>query len=390
MRRLVMGVRPPGDELRVLDVGTGSGAIAISIAADLRRRRVHPDEVVLLAVDISPDALDLARENAVGHGIGDRVRFAAADLIPPGEDRAWEIVVANLPYVRADAMASLPVATTFEPALALDGGADGLEVIGRLLDLLPRVLADGGIAYLEIGADQGEIDRRAGGGAAPGLGLPRRAGPGGAAAGRGRRAGSRMSLQDATRAAAIRGTEPGFPVRLVALDIDGTLVGDDLTRRAAHDRRGPRGEGAWRGGLAGHRAHGVERHAVRARARADRPDHRLPGRADPGHAGARVGPAREAAGAHAAAARDGARGRGVDPRARARPPPQPPRAVHPPRRRPARRRLLGVHGRAGRAGAGPARVDRPPDHQDPRGRRAAAPDRAGAGRRRGLRRASRT
>ena len=155
MRRLVMGVRPPGDELRVLDVGTGSGAIAISIAADLRRRRVHPDEVVLLAVDISPDALDLARENAVGHGIGDRVRFAAADLIPPGEDRAWEIVVANLPYVRADAMASLPVATTFEPALALDGGAEGLEVIGRLLDLLPRVLADGGIAYLEIGADQG-------------------------------------------------------------------------------------------------------------------------------------------------------------------------------------------------------------------------------------------
>ena len=65
-------------------------------------------------------------------------------------------MAANLPYVRADAMASLPVATTFEPALALDGGADGLEVIGRLLDLLPRVLADGGVAYLEIGADQGE------------------------------------------------------------------------------------------------------------------------------------------------------------------------------------------------------------------------------------------
>ncbi len=80
----------------------------------------------------------------------------AADLLPPGEDRAWEIVVANLPYVRADAMASLPVATTFEPALALDGGADGLEVIGRLLDLLPRVLADGGIAFFEIGADQGD------------------------------------------------------------------------------------------------------------------------------------------------------------------------------------------------------------------------------------------
>lgn len=156
MRRLALGGRIPGQELRVLDVGTGSGAIVIAIAADLRRRRVPAEEVVILAVDISPDALDLARENAVAHGVGDRLRFAAADLVPPAEDRAWDIVVANLPYVRAEAMAALPVATTFEPPLALDGGADGLEVIGRLLDLLPRVLADDGLALLEIGADQGE------------------------------------------------------------------------------------------------------------------------------------------------------------------------------------------------------------------------------------------
>ena len=155
MRRLALGVRPPGAELRVLDVGTGSGAIVIAVAADLRRRRVPAEDVVILAVDISPEALDLARENAVAHGVGDRLRFTAADLVPPGEDRAWEIVVANLPYVRGDAMASLPVATTFEPAIALDGGKDGLEVIGRLLDLLPRVLAADGIAFLEIGADHG-------------------------------------------------------------------------------------------------------------------------------------------------------------------------------------------------------------------------------------------
>jgi release factor glutamine methyltransferase len=155
MRRLALAARTLETALRVLDVGTGSGAIAISMAADLRRRRVPADEVAVLAVDISADALDLARENAVGHGVGDRLRFEAADLIPAGGDRPWEIVLANLPYVRADAMASLPVATTFEPVLALDGGQDGLEVIGRLLELLPQALADDGIAYLEIGADQG-------------------------------------------------------------------------------------------------------------------------------------------------------------------------------------------------------------------------------------------
>ena len=68
----------------------------------------------------------------------------------------FDLVLANLPYVRHDAMAGLPTATTFEPALALDGGIDGLEVIGRLVDLLPVALADDGVALLEIGADQGE------------------------------------------------------------------------------------------------------------------------------------------------------------------------------------------------------------------------------------------
>ena len=350
MRRLAMGVRPPGDELRVLDVGTGSGAIAISIAADLRRRRVHRRRGRAaggrhLAGRARPRARERRRARRRGPG---PVRGRRPHPARRGPRRGRS----SSPTCRTSAPTRwrrCRSPTTFEPALALDGGADGLEVIGRLLDLLPRVLADGGIAFLEIGADQGEAIVELVGRAARGLGLSRRAGPGGPAAGRGHRAGSRMSLQDATRAAAIRGTEPGFPVRLIALDIDGTLVGDDLVV-------GPRtidavraAQGARRGGLAGHRPDGVERHAVRARARADRPDHRLPGRPDPGHAGARVDAAREAPRAHAPPAGHGARDRDVDPRARARPAPQPPRAVHPPRRRPAGRRLLGVHGRAGRA-----------------------------------------
>ena len=141
---------------RIVDVGTGSGAIAIALAVALRRRRVPADEVAIDAVDISPDALDLARENAVGHGVGDRVSFAVADLFPIGVLDPWDVVAANLPYVRSDAMASLPTPTTFEPAQALDGGPDGLAIIARLLDMLPRHLAATGAAFVEIGADQGE------------------------------------------------------------------------------------------------------------------------------------------------------------------------------------------------------------------------------------------
>jgi release factor glutamine methyltransferase len=67
----------------------------------------------------------------------------------------FDLVLANLPYVRHDAMSGLPRATTFEPALALDGGADGLAVIGRLVAQLPEALVPDGVALLEIGADQG-------------------------------------------------------------------------------------------------------------------------------------------------------------------------------------------------------------------------------------------
>ena len=144
-----------GGPVQVVDVGTGSGAIAIALAVALRARRVPAEDVAIVAIDISPEALDLARENAVGHAVGDRLRFVGGDLLPPGTI-AWDLVLANLPYVRSDAMASLPVATTFEPALALDGGPDGLAVIGRLLDRLARSLAVDGVALLEIGADQGE------------------------------------------------------------------------------------------------------------------------------------------------------------------------------------------------------------------------------------------
>jgi len=152
-RRLLAEPRPAGaPPIRIADVGTGGGAIAIALAVRLRARRML-DEMEIVATDDSPEALELARENAVGHAVADRIAFRDADLLP-GDERRFDLVLANLPYVRSDVIAGLPVATSFEPRRALDGGPDGLEVIRRLLALLPEVLTARGTALLEIGADQ--------------------------------------------------------------------------------------------------------------------------------------------------------------------------------------------------------------------------------------------
>jgi release factor glutamine methyltransferase len=159
VRRLTSAPRPPGTPaLRVVDVGTGSGAVAIALAADLRKRRML-DEVEIVATDASADAIGLARENAVAHAVADRVEFIVADLVPDGDGR-WDVLTANLPYIRTADLASLPKTVSFEPVAALDGGPDGLEVIGRLVDRLPVVLESSGVAMLEIGADQ-EVGIRA-------------------------------------------------------------------------------------------------------------------------------------------------------------------------------------------------------------------------------------
>jgi release factor glutamine methyltransferase len=153
--RLVAAPRPAGTPpLRVIDVGTGAGTIAIALAAELRRRRIEHD-VSIIATDASPDALQLARENAVGHGVADRIEFLLGDLVP-WDATLFEVVVANLPYIPTEAIDGLPVAASFEPRDALDGGPDGLDLVRRLVDQLGRVLRPEGIAFLEIGADQGQ------------------------------------------------------------------------------------------------------------------------------------------------------------------------------------------------------------------------------------------
>jgi release factor glutamine methyltransferase len=156
LHRLTAVPRPAGTPpVRIADVGTGSGAIAVSLAVALRRRRVNTD-VEIIGTDDSPEALELARENAVGHAVADRVRFVEADLLPPVVATPFDLVLANLPYIPTATIPTLPVAASFEPRIALDGGPDGLSLIGRLVARLPDALADGGVAMLEIGSDQAE------------------------------------------------------------------------------------------------------------------------------------------------------------------------------------------------------------------------------------------
>lgn len=151
--RLTAAPRPIGSpRLRVVDVGTGAGPIIVALAVTLRRRGMLA-EVELWATEVDPEALVLARENAVAHAVADTVQFVVADLVPEGVP-PWDLVCANLPYVRSAAVDGLPVAASYEPRRALDGGPDGLALIRRLVARLPSVLAPEGLALLEIGADQ--------------------------------------------------------------------------------------------------------------------------------------------------------------------------------------------------------------------------------------------
>lgn len=160
VRRLVGAPRARGaPPIRIVDVGVGSGVVGVTLGVLLRRRQML-DEVSITASDTSEGALQLARENAVAHAVGDRITFLNTDLLPGAAGERWDVVLANLPYVRSGAMAGLPRATAFEPAIALDGGADGLRVIDRLLGQLPGAIDDDGVALLEIGGDQA-VDLRA-------------------------------------------------------------------------------------------------------------------------------------------------------------------------------------------------------------------------------------
>jgi release factor glutamine methyltransferase len=138
---------PQGHGLILVDVGTGSGAIGLSLAAALPQSTIY-------ALDVSPAALEVARRNAARIGAAN-VIFGQGDLLEALPKTVCpDLIAANLPYIPADELADLPVAR-HEPRLALDGGPYGLDVIRRLVGQAVDRLADPGCLLLEIGAGQG-------------------------------------------------------------------------------------------------------------------------------------------------------------------------------------------------------------------------------------------
>ena len=130
----------------VADVATGSGAVALALA------KLRPD-AHLFASDVSPGALEVARGN--GERLGLPVVFLEGDLDAPLAAHApFALITANLPYIPSGELAGLPADVRSEPALALDGGPDGLALVRRLVAAAPALLAAGGALALEIGAGQ--------------------------------------------------------------------------------------------------------------------------------------------------------------------------------------------------------------------------------------------
>jgi release factor glutamine methyltransferase len=130
-----------------IDVGTGSGCIAVALAHELADVRV-------IAVDISADAIEVARRNAIGHQVADRVEFREGNLLDSVSETA-DLILSNPPYVQdADAAALQPEVIQFEPHAALFGGADGLDVVRRLLNGASTRLAPQGRLIVEFGFGQ--------------------------------------------------------------------------------------------------------------------------------------------------------------------------------------------------------------------------------------------
>lgn len=137
---------------RILEIGTGGGCIAIACAYAFPEARID-------ATDIDPDALALARENVVAHDVGGRVALHEADVYTGLPAATYDLILSNPPYVDAARMAALPAEFRHEPAGALAGGAEGLDVIDRIISGADRFLASDGLLVVETGGAGEQLER---------------------------------------------------------------------------------------------------------------------------------------------------------------------------------------------------------------------------------------
>jgi release factor glutamine methyltransferase len=142
----VLQIRP--QPRHILDIGTGSGILAITLAFELPHAGV-------VAVDLSPAALGVAEQNAAALSVTERIRFLESDLLAALPGEAFDCIVANPPYVSADEVLE-PQVSRYEPASALYAGADGLEIYRRLIPQAAAALLPGGHLLLELG--QGQLE----------------------------------------------------------------------------------------------------------------------------------------------------------------------------------------------------------------------------------------
>ena len=141
--------KPADRPLRICDLGTGSGAILIALLSEL-------DQATGVGIDISQPALDMAEANARRHGVADRVGFIHGDFSMP-LDETFDMVVANPPYIPHGDLAGLQQDVRHhDPAMALDGGPDGLAAFRVIAARLPTLLKPGGTVFVEVGAGQGD------------------------------------------------------------------------------------------------------------------------------------------------------------------------------------------------------------------------------------------
>ena len=138
---------------RVLDMCTGSGCIGIAAA-------IHMPGTQVDLADISPDALEMARKNISRHGLGERVRCIESDLFGSIPDSAYDLIVANPPYVPEAALAALPREYRQEPGLGLVSGGDGLDAPLQILLDAPRFLCDHGVLVCEVGESEERLARQ--------------------------------------------------------------------------------------------------------------------------------------------------------------------------------------------------------------------------------------